>query len=65
MPVMDGFELSEEIRNYYNDVSVPQPMIVACTGHVEEEFIKKAWTFEIDELIAKPINPLVLKDIFS
>ena len=38
-------------------------MIVAITGHVEEEYIKKAWTHEIDEVIAKPVNPVVLKDL--
>lgn len=36
MPVLDGFELSDEIRAFYRRVKVPQPMIVACTGHVEE-----------------------------
>ena len=65
MPVMDGYELSEEIRNYYRKLNVPQPMIVACTGHVEEEFIKKAWTYEIDEVISKPVNPDVLKDLLT
>ena len=40
-------------------------MIVACTGHVEEEFIKKAWTHEIDEVISKPVNPQVLKDLLT
>jgi len=28
-----------------------QPMIVACTGHTEEEYIQKAWNFKIDEVI--------------
>ena len=36
MPVMDGFEVAEEVRNFYRLVKAPQPMIVACTGHVEE-----------------------------
>ena len=57
MPVMDGFELSERIRGFYRDCGATQPMIVACTGHVEEEFIKKAWISEIDEVIPKPVKP--------
>ena len=36
MPRMDGFEVADEVRNFYREVEVPQPMIVACTGHVEE-----------------------------
>lgn len=63
MPLMDGFELAEEIRNFYRQHKVPQPMIVACTGHVEEAYIQKAWTHEIDEVIPKPVKPEVLREI--
>ena len=31
-------------------------MIVACTGHVEDEYIRKAWAHQMDEVIAKPIS---------
>lgn len=31
-------------------------MIVACTGHVEEEYIAKAWSKDMDEVIAKPVS---------
>ena len=31
-------------------------MILACTGHVEEEFIKKAWEHDIDEIVPKPVS---------
>jgi CheY-like chemotaxis protein len=31
-------------------------MIVACTGHTEQEYIKKAWANQMDELVPKPIN---------
>ena len=40
-------------------------MIVACTGHVEEEFINKAWQHEIDEVLPKPVNVEVLNEIFK
>ena len=35
MPVMDGYELSEEVRDFYAANYIPQPMIVAVTGHIE------------------------------
>lgn len=64
MPVMDGFESAEEIRSFYRLQKAHQPMIVACTGHVEEEYIKRAWACEIDEVIPKPISAACLKEVF-
>ena len=61
MPVMDGYEFVERLRSFYNDKNVPQPMIVACTGHVEDEFIKKAWAAEFDEVIPKPVDIEILR----
>ena len=65
MPVMDGYEASQEIRDFYREFNAPQPMIIACTGHIEEEFIKKAWDNEIDEILPKPVNMDILKEIFT
>lgn len=30
-------------------------MIIACTGHTESEYMKKAWDCEMDEVVAKPV----------
>lgn len=38
-------------------------MIIACTGHMEEDFIKKAWQHDIDEILPKPVNMDILADI--
>ena len=65
MTVMDGYEEAQEIRNFYRSNKVPQPMIVACTGHVEEAYIKKAWQNEIDEVVPKPVNVEILRKIFN
>ena len=43
MPVMNGYDASIGIRNFLRMRGVYQPMIVACTGHTEEEYIQKAW----------------------
>ena len=56
MPIMDGYEATMEIRNYLRANVRQQPMIVACTGHSEPEYIKKAWRNQMDELVAKPAN---------
>lgn len=65
MPVMDGYEVAQRIRKLHQQKNLPQPMIVACTGHVEEEYIRRAWTCQIDEVVTKPVCPDVLKDIFE
>ena len=65
MPIMDGFEEAEKIRNFYRECQVTQPMIVAITGHIEEAYIQKAWFHEIDEVVPKPVNVDVLTSIFQ
>ena len=65
MPVMDGFELAQGIRKFYREQHVPQPMIVACSGHSEQEFVQRAWASEIDEVITKPTSVENLKEIFK
>ena len=40
-------------------------MIVACTGHVEEEYISKAWAHQMDEVIAKPISVEGLEELLE
>ena len=43
MPILDGYEATDKIREYLRKNYELQPMIVACTGHTENEYIKKAW----------------------
>jgi len=40
-------------------------MIIGCTGHTEEEYIQKAWTHQIDEIIPKPIKLDQIEAILS
>lgn len=62
MPVMDGYEATRSIRALRD---IQQPMIVACTGHSEPEYIKKAYRHEMDELVEKPANVQVIKAILK
>ena len=39
MPIMNGYEAAEQIRNFIRQNNLLQPMIIACTGHTEEEYI--------------------------
>ena len=65
MPIMDGYEFVEGLRDFYRLNKVPQPKVVACTGHFEDQFIKRAWIHEIDEVIPKPMNIDILKSIID
>lgn len=40
-------------------------MIVATTGHTEDYYIKKAWRYEFDEMLTKPIDNDDLIDIIN
>ena len=55
MPIMDGYDAAKCIRKFYNESKIQQPMIIACTGHTEPEYIQKAYDHEMDEVVAKPV----------
>ena len=61
MPIMDGYEAADRIRKHLTENFIQQPMIVACTGHTEDLYIKKAWRHQMDEVIAKPANIEVVR----
>ena len=65
MPHIDGFKASLIIRELHRQLGIQEPLIVACTGHTEDEFVQKAWKHEIDELLPKPIKSEILSQIFK
>jgi CheY-like chemotaxis protein len=65
MPVMDGYKSSSLIREFYEQEGLTQPYIVACTGHTEEKYIKKAWNSKIDEVMSKPVSVKFLKALLE
>ena len=65
MPIMNGYDATEKIRQYSKSMKVQQPMIVALTGHTELEYIKKAWRHQMDEVVAKPANVEVIRAILE
>lgn len=65
MPFMDGYEATIKIRSFYRTKKILQPMVVACTGHNEPEYIQKAWRYEMDEVVPKPTDIEVIKSILK
>ena len=39
MPVMDGYQATEKIREYIYSKELPQPIIIAVTGHCEDTYV--------------------------
>jgi CheY-like chemotaxis protein len=58
MPFMDGYEATKRIRKLFLGLDIPrekQPKIVAITGHVENEYVKKAIKCGMDKVYPKPL----------
>jgi two-component system, sensor histidine kinase RetS len=57
MPFMDGYEATEQIRKLFSDNHIQrsrQPKIIAVTGHVEQEYVKRALVSGMDKVYPKP-----------
>lgn len=64
MPVMDGYEATMELRDLHLNNQV-QPKVIAVSGHIDNQYIQKAWRYELDEFVCKPIKLSVLNKILS
>jgi CheY-like chemotaxis protein len=42
MPVMDGYEATDLIRNFMYENNLEQPIIIGVTGHTEKSYVNKA-----------------------
>ena len=65
MPIMDGYEATSKIRSYISSLGINQPIIIAVTGHTEEEYVRRAMSSGMNQVLSKPIIIEVLKDIVS
>ena len=43
MPFMDGYIATNKIRHIIDKYGLPQPIIVAVTGHTEQLYVNKAF----------------------
>ena len=43
MPIMNGYEATDKIREFIQRKNLPQPQIIALTGHSHEDYIMKCW----------------------
>ena len=61
MPIMDGYETTEAIRQWEKDTENPTRLpIVALTANVTPEDIQRCFEAGMDAYCSKPINPTAL-----
>jgi CheY-like chemotaxis protein len=65
MPICDGYEATEWIRNFIDEHHFEQPVIVACTGNVEQTQLSKAFNSKFDEVVAKPATMKIIQAILQ
>ena len=65
MPIMNGYDATKAIRTFAKQKRILQPMVVACTGHTEEEYIQKAFAHQMDEVVPKPTNVDIIRLILQ
>ena len=55
MPIMDGYEATMELRDLHKNGEM-QPKVIAVSGHVDSQYVQKAWRYDLDEFVNKPIK---------
>lgn len=63
MPIMDGYEATNHIRQYLFSKNLTQPLISCITGHSEQSFAKLAIKSGANQVISKPASPNTLKKL--
>ena len=64
MPIMDGYEATMKLRDLHKDDQV-QPKVIAVSGHVDTQYVEKAWRYDLDEFVLKPIKLSILNKILA
>jgi CheY-like chemotaxis protein len=55
----DGYRVAEELRRLYKGHQ--QPRIIAWSCNADDSAINKAWRYDFDEYVHKPISSIVLE----
>ena len=63
MPNCDGYEFAELLQVFSRENNLQTPILVACTGNVEQTQVEKAFRSGFDELVAKPVSLETIKAI--
>lgn len=56
MPIQDGFETTEKIRNYEKEHQLPPVTIIALTAHTEAAYRRRSEESGMDAYLTKPVT---------
>mmetsp|Transcript_28942 Transcript_28942/g.43689 ORF Transcript_28942/g.43689 Transcript_28942/m.43689 type:complete len:136 (-) Transcript_28942:28-435(-) len=57
MPIMDGYECCETMLARLKELSITRiPKIVAVTGHVESDYLRRAMLCGMEQVLPKPVK---------
>ena len=62
MPIMDGFEAAQQIKDLAMQNIIPNIMILALTASTSNQDIDKCAQSGMDEYLAKPVSKKELKE---
>ena len=65
MPNCNGYVATQKIREFVIANDLSQPVIVACTGNVEQGQIEMAFSSHFDEVVAKPVSLKTIVEILK
>lgn len=65
MPIKNGFEIFQEIKEIFKRVGNFETKIIASTGHSDEETAKKIEDCGFDFYLVKPIMISAIESIFT
>ncbi len=65
MPIKDGYQLSQDIRNAERLSGLDRTLIIAWTANTKEEEQQKCMNAGMDDFLSKPINFSQLKQLLS
>ena len=54
MPKMDGYQCAALMREHFTELGMEQPVIIAVSGHIEQQYIQRALDAGMDKVIGKP-----------
>ena len=63
MPLMDGYEATEEIRKGNSGINDPNIPIIAVTADTTEKAKLKAMEIGMNDFISKPVDPQIIKNV--
>ncbi|KAL4454172.1 hypothetical protein ABPG73_011930 [Tetrahymena malaccensis] len=65
MPVMNGYQTTEKILQFYKKLKTEPPVISACSAYIQESDKQKAYQVGMKYYITKPINTQSFENVLA